>query len=193
MSRVDWRPLALRFAPVALAALGFVVTFLITSRQERVAPLAADPIAPQSRALPRPVVPEPAITPPSTEAAAPQPMRAPLRVAAAPAASAEPPADSAAGGQLPVVTEVREDTEVPIDLRIRSHDGQSGAAVFNRSGEPLHLAITAGNPATGQSSHVDVTLDAHESKELTDVGLAIAPGDQIRVQSPPYKDLILNR
>ena len=192
-ARADWRPLVLRFAPVALAVLGFTVTLAFTSRHEPVVPPAIQLAAPQEHPASLPMLPEQPPAQRPAEAVIPQPVHAPMRVAEIQSAATTPAGESAGGGQLPVVAEVREDTEVPIDLRARSHDGQSGAAVFNRSGEPLHLAITASNPATGRSSRVDLTLDAHESKELTEAGLAFEPGDQVRVQSPPYRDLILNR
>jgi len=147
--------------------------------------IAAAPVAPVRVA--QAAAPAPA----SVAAVAPRPQGLTAwQTSAAPAA-----ADSGPAGNTRIAdpdAPPREDIEVPVAVRVRSH-GQAAPTVtlLNRSADLLHLSIVAQNPSTGQQSQADVTLDAHETKELTDSNLVIEPGDQIRVQGPPYRDLMV--
>jgi hypothetical protein len=103
--------------------------------------------------------------------------------------SAEHDSPSAAPDLLPYIVP---QTEVPVVLQWESSADKTekNAVLHNMSSEPLHVSVTAENPATGDSSTVVVTLDGHSKANLADAGLVYEQGDQITVQSASQPDRI---
>ena len=75
----------------------------------------------------------------------------------------------------------------------RNLPGEShlGVIVLNMSMDDVEARVTAVSAKTHLRSVLDVTLHGHERKNLTSAGLEAEPGDQVTVQSPPYRDLSL--
>jgi hypothetical protein len=180
------RPWIYRLIPFGLAAVGFTATLLVYHNDWPTI-IAAAPLEPSGVKLISVPPPNPdGITPAGADQAVvlkrANPERT-LRVAAE-----APPAPAAQNG-LVTPDEVKQEREVPVDLR-----GQSGSAViFNRSGEPLHVSLTATDSTTGATSRADLLLEGHERKNLLEAGFAAEPGSVISIHSAPYQDVIVRR
>lgn len=84
-------------------------------------------------------------------------------------------------------------TDVPLRFAFRNLPGEShlGVIVLNMSMDDVEARVTAVSAKTHLRSVLDVNLHGHERKNLTSAGLEAEPGDQVTVQSPPYRDLSL--
>ncbi len=83
--------------------------------------------------------------------------------------------------------------QVPVRLAFHARDGQPGlsAIMINMSADDLDARVEAVNPTTHLRSVVDVSLHGHQRKTLTDAGLEVAEGSQVTVESPPYRDFVV--
>jgi hypothetical protein len=83
--------------------------------------------------------------------------------------------------------------DVPLRFAFRNLPGEShlGIIVLNMSTDDLDARVTAVSAKTHLRSVVDVSLHGHERKNLTAAGLEAESGDQVIVQSPPFRDLNL--
>jgi hypothetical protein len=121
--------------------------------------------------------------PPSREAAPVppaevQPLPAPQAAGAAP-----PPPRATDPGQA----------EVPVRLIARGSPDRAGLAamLLNMSSGDLDVRVTAVNSKTYMRSVVDVSLHANQRLNLKEAGLEIASGDQVTIESPPYRDQVV--
>jgi hypothetical protein len=76
---------------------------------------------------------------------------------------------------------------VPASL-IVSRDLQGRVArMQNESSETLTFRITSKDSKTGSNSMVEVTIPPKRWSRLTDAGLVIGSGDEVTIESPPYR------
>jgi hypothetical protein len=160
-----------RLLAIGIPATAFVLTIAISLWQQR-----ADAPAPANARLD-----------PAAQAPAREPARTAALGAPNPAASGTPPAPSAGDAADP------RNMDVPFRFAFRNLPGAShlGVIVLNMSMDDLDARVTAVSAKTLLRSVVDVSLHGHERKNLTNSGLEAESGDQVTVQSPPYRDLSL--
>jgi hypothetical protein len=77
---------------------------------------------------------------------------------------------------------------VPVVL---AFGGGGKVTLQNQSSDTLTANVTAVNPASGSQSSVQVTVARNRRVDLVGAGLSIESGDEIRVQSPPYRDQVI--
>jgi len=63
--------------------------------------------------------------------------------------------------------------------------------LLNMSSGDLDVRVTAVNSKTYMRSVVDVSLHANQRLNLKEAGLEIASGDQVTIESPPYRDQVV--
>lgn len=81
-----------------------------------------------------------------------------------------------------------EEERAPGVIHLERTDSGQVATFQNLSPKRLTFTISATDAAGNVHSSIQVTALPHKSEVLNDHGLVIMPGDQIRVQSPPYQD-----
>jgi len=109
--------------------------------------------------------------------------------------SPAPPAEAAPLPSPPPDEGVRDPSrvDVPVGFITRSRQDQSGllATLLNMTADDLDVRIIRVSAKTHLRSVVDVSLVAHERKNLTQAGLDLDSGDQVTIQSAPYHDRTL--
>jgi hypothetical protein len=148
--------------------------------------------------------PTPAVAQPE-HAAAP---RAPLALSSLRTEDPRPqeiPAVRPAPAPAPTNT-VDQDTgriKVPVGFVARARPDASGltASLVNMTTDELAVTVTAVSAKThlltavSAKTHlrsaVDVTLRAHERRNLAADGLELGSGDQVTIQSPPFRDVVV--
>ncbi|MGB6309003.1 MAG: hypothetical protein WBF89_14550 [Steroidobacteraceae bacterium] len=138
--------------------------------------------------------PTPAVAQPE-HAAAP---RAPLALSSLRTEDPRPqeiPAVRPAPAPAPTNT-VDQDTgriKVPVGFVARARPDASGltASLVNMTTDELAVTVTAVSAKTHLRSAVDVTLRAHERRNLAADGLELGSGDQVTIQSPPFRDVVV--
>jgi len=79
---------------------------------------------------------------------------------------------------------------VTFDIWNRRHKNKIEASLMNISDDSLLVQVHIVNQSTKQSSQLAFDLAPHAEKKFgTDDGLEMNSGDQITLQSPPYRDL----
>lgn len=159
-----------RFVSIAVPVLAFLLTVAVSLWQRR----AATPPPEPSRA---------AQIQPHHEIAAVRPIEEPTEARADDAAPAPPE---------PTVEDESDPSHsnVPAKLMVHPRTGQSGvlATLQNTTADQLDVTVTAVSAKTHMRTVVDVTLHPLERKNLDAAGLEVALGDQVTLQSSPYRD-----
>ena len=173
-----------RVLPV-LAGAAFLLTLGLTMRHQTTwtTPLATTPIRPASG----PSAPRPASDPPATSFSSPAAGRKP-------AIPSVPASDEAAPEAVPLeasASEVNADELVPVLGTIYEHEEAHTLALRSMSKHPLTVRVQSHSPATGNYMMVQVNIPPYAHVDLAETGLVVAPGDEIALQSPPYKDRTL--
>ena len=165
-----------RLLAIGIPVTAFVITIAISLWQQRTDSPA--PAAPS----------EPAAQVPGQDAAPAATLSAAAQGASPPAASSSPPVPSAGGDP----TDPRQ-MDVPARFAFRNLPGEShlSVMVLNMSTDDLDARVTAVSAKTHLRSVVDVSLHGRERKNLTSAGLEVETGDQVIVESPPFRDLNL--
>jgi hypothetical protein len=168
-----------RFLAIGIPVTAFVLTVAFQLwRQRSENPLAPDP---------------PDAPPAATAGATPPPAETARQARVAPPVAAAP-VDSALSASVgsSMFTAVP-GNQVPVRLAFHSRDGQPGlsAIMINMSEDDLDARVEAVNPTTHLRSVVDVSLHGHQRKTLTDAGLEVAEGSQVTVESPPYRNFVV--
>jgi len=106
-------------------------------------------------------------------------------------------ADASPGSQPVPLVQGESDpaqTSVPARLMVYARTGQSGvlATLQNMTADQLDVTITAVSAKTHMRSVIDVTLNARERKNLSTAGLDLDLGDQVTLQSSPYRDVTVS-
>jgi hypothetical protein len=65
------------------------------------------------------------------------------------------------------------------------------AMLLNMGSDELDVRVTAVNAKTYMRSVVDVSLHANQRLNLTQAGLELGAGDRVTIESPPYRDLVV--
>jgi hypothetical protein len=168
-----------RLLAIGIPATAFVLTIAISLWRQR----ADEPAPANAQSVPAGQVPgqDPTQTAALTTAQGDTPP------GAAPAAAASPSPVSPSAGDA---TDPR-NMDAPLRFAFRNLPGEShlNVIVLNMSTEDLDARVTAVSATTHLRSVVDVNLHDHERKNLTAAGLEVATGDQLLIQSPPYRDL----
>ena len=123
---------------------------------------------------------EPMPIPPATAPPSAPPRSAPVRRAKV----VVPPTVSTA--------DVDDAPAMPVTFEIwnRRHRNKVEASLMNISEDSLLVQVHIVNQSTKQSSQLAFDLAPHAQKNFsTDDGLEMNSGDQITLQSPPYRDL----
>lgn len=159
---------------IAVPVAAFSVTFLILLMESRVQDSVRAPPAAQVHGQ---VAPERG----RAVNVSAQPGAQPIAPAAA--APAPPPAASAASSAA----------EMPVKFMARPARGEvkTPAALLNVSDESMDVTVTAVNPQTHMRSVVQSSLLAHQRLNLTEAGLTVSSGDEVTLQSPPYRDIVV--
>jgi hypothetical protein len=162
---------------IGIPATAFVLTIAITLWRQR-----ADEPPPAAQS--EPVAPAPRQDPAQGSSFAAAQDTGPPDAAPTPTPAASPSAGNA--------TDPR-NTDAPLRFAFRNLPGEShlGVIVLNMSMDDVEARVTAVSAKTHLRSVLDVNLHGHERKNLTSAGLEAEPGDQVTVQSPPYRDLSL--
>jgi hypothetical protein len=166
---------------IAVPLAAFSITCLVLLRQQRGAETAeATPAAADSAQLERPIA--------AGRGAAPRPsppMNGPTREIE----PAPPPASKASvlSGPGPA------GDEMPVKFMVRPARGESAAlaTLLNVSDATLDVNVTAVNPQTHMRSAVTVSVLPHQRLNLAEAGLVFAPGDEVTLQSPPFRDSVV--
>jgi hypothetical protein len=64
------------------------------------------------------------------------------------------------------------------------------ARLQNLTSAPLSVSVTATEPASRSQSMAQVTIPPHRRADLLAAGLSIHAGDEVRITSPPFTDLV---
>ena len=161
-----------RLLLIVASVLVFATTLAILMRQQNADERQSDSAATRVSAETKPLAQTSTAQSSYASGIQPQPARR--------AATASPP---------PVSTEPVEGPppELPVILNVPvSHEK---AFLRNLSDQALEVRVTASNPASRNQSSVLVTVPGGGRANLTEQGLVFAPGDEIRMSSPPYTDL----
>jgi hypothetical protein len=163
---------------IAVPVTAFALTIAVWLWQQRAAeptPAIAQRELPQTAPAPRA---RPALSPPRIEDQRPPEMSA---------ASSAPPPQPNTGDQDP--TRIK----VPVGFIARARPDASSltASLVNMTTDELAVTVTAVSAKTHLRSAVDVTLHAHERRNLATDGLELGSGDQVTIQSPPFRDLVV--
>jgi hypothetical protein len=165
-----------RLLAIGIPATAFVLTIAISLWQQR-AP--SDATAQVSGRDPAQAASLSATSDPSPAGAPP---------AVAPAAAPASTSPSSSGD----TTDPR-NMEVPVRFAFRNLPGAShlNVIMLNMTTDDLNARVTSVSAKTHLRSVVDVALQGHERKNLTAAGLEAEIGDQLTIQSPPFRDLSL--
>jgi hypothetical protein len=162
------------FSLIVVPVIAFSLTVAASLWQRR----AAAPLPEPSQALP---------VQPSREAAALPRIEAqtPRAPQSAEASTAPPSPEPTVQGESDPAH-----TNVPARLMVYPRGGQSTvlATLQNTTGDELDVTVTAVSAKTYLRTVVDVTLQAFERKNLSETGIELALGDQVTLQSSPYRD-----
>ena len=171
-----------RLLAIGIPATAFVLTVAISLWQQR----AGAPAHASAQSDPAAQVPgqDPAQAASLSAAQGGSPSGTPPTVSASPS----PPSPSGVGDP----NDPRR-MDVPLRFAFRNVPGEPhlNIVVLNMSTEDLDARVTAVSATTRLRSVVDVSLHGHERKNLTAAGLEVATGDQMTIQSPPFRDLNL--
>jgi hypothetical protein len=168
-----------------LAGTAFLLTLGLTMRHQNtwMTPLATTPNPPASG----PSGPRPASDPPATSFWNPAARQLP----AIPSAPASGEVATEAVPLKASASDVNPSELVPVYLRIHG-DGEGNApALKSMSNRPLTVRVQSHNPSNGNYRMVQVHVPPYARVDLAETGLLIEPGDEIALQSPPYKDRTL--
>jgi hypothetical protein len=119
---------------------------------------------------------------------------APGSMAAVQEPPAQPPQLAAAAPTAPTATPGKGDDASAKDLPLRflARPAQAGepmiATLMNMTGETLPVTVTAVNAKTHLRSVVQVSILPHQRKNLSTEGLSVSDGDQVTLESPPFRD-----
>lgn len=168
----------LSFIIVPVAAFALTVGYL-RWQQNPGAPQAPPPpvaasAAARAIAPPPPVPPSPARAAAETHEPEPQPvdLRTPMNE------PAHDPADPAY-------------QDVPALLLVHGRGGSMLATLTNMLDQAIDVTITVSDGRSATRSSGAVSLRAHERRNLASSGIEFRAGDQVTLQSPPYRDRVM--
>jgi hypothetical protein len=171
--------------PVGLAIVAFAVTCGIAFWPQKPAAPASPPVAHNwhSAAVPAPSIAAVASDAPQPQTTVAKPQK---RVLFDPATLADPDPTTAepAPPEPPLVPAIFQ-TEANAD------GTYTRATLQNTSGEPLNISISISNANTGATSAISVMAPPHRRKNLSELGLTVAPGDQVRLQAAGYREQVV--
>jgi hypothetical protein len=177
----------LRIAIAITMIVGFVVTFGVLTWGGRDRDHTPAVQSPRAAAKLEPV--NPAVRPLSSDAAGPAASAPPAEISRQTPALAEAPAEA-----VPASAATAAQTELPVQFNYRrsAENPQTyDITLVNKIDEPVTLDMTILNPASGQASNAQITLESSEAKKVgVDDGLEIEVGDQITLRNPAYNAMV---